>query len=171
MSGLERLIVDLVQIAEAPLYSTYRWLGKQLGRDLPLSEFLRITTEAIERDVIRLWIVDAETGDRTELFEVPHSLEYRYTAEPFLDEHYDPFGMSLTLGAAADVEGEPEWEFELNFDDLLFEITAVPGQEDKALDQLARCYPELRADVTASEDFGGLRRVVGTLSFASGSKA
>lgn len=167
MSGLERLIVDLVQIAEAPLYSTYRWLGRQLGRDVPLSEFLRITNEAIERDVLRLWSVDSETGDRTEVFEVPRDLERRYAAEPSLDERYDPFGMSLTLGAAADVEAEPEWEFTLNFDDLLFEITAVPGQEDEALGQLARCYPELRAAVTAYEDLGALRRVVGTLRHAS----
>lgn len=169
MSGLERLIADLVQIAEAPLYSTYRWLGRQLGRDVPLSEFLRVVAAAIERDVLRLWSVDAKTGDRTELYEVPPDLERRYVAEPSLDARYDPFGMSLTLGAAADVDAEPEWEFTVNFDDRIFEITAMAGREDAALDQLSRCYPDLHPAVTAREDRGELRRLVGTLSHATGS--
>lgn len=168
MSGLERLIVDLVQIAEAPLYSTYRWLGRQLGRDVPLSEFLRVVASAIDRDVLRLWSVEAETGDRTELYEMPPDLERRYVAEPSLDARYDPFGMSLTLGAAADVDSEPEWEFTVNFDDHIFEITAVPGREDEALDQLGRCYPDLHPAVTARENSGALRRLVGTLRHAPG---
>lgn len=163
MSGLERLVADLLQIAETPLYSAYRWLGRQLGRDIALSEFLQTVSEAIERDVFRLWIVDVRTGDRSELFEVPSDLWRRYVNEPFLDERYDPFGVSLTLGGAAEVAAEPEWEFTLNFDDLIFEIAAVPGEEEKALDQLARCYPDVRAAVTAREDRGSLRRLVGTL--------
>lgn len=167
MSGLERLIVDLVQIAEAPVYSTYRWLGRELGRDVLLSEFLRVIAQAIERDVLRLWSVDRETGDRTELFEVLPDLERRYTVEPGLDDRYDPFGLSLTLGAAADVDAEPEWEFTLNFDDLVFEITALRGHEDEALDQLARCYPDLCASVTSREERGALRRLVGAFCHAS----
>lgn len=169
MSGLERLIMDLVQIAEAPLYSAYRWLGRQLGRDVPLSEFLQVVAAAIERDVLRLWSVETETGDRTELYEVPADLERRYRAEPSLDARYDPFGMSLTLGAAANVDAEPEWEFTVNFDDRIFEIRAIPGREEDALKQLSRCYPELRPAVTALEDRGELRRLVGTLRPATGS--
>lgn len=169
MSGLERLIVDLVQIAEAPLYSTYRWLGRQLGRDVSLSEFLRVVAGAIERDVLRLWSIDAATGDRTELFEVPPDLAQRYAAEPSLDARYDPFGMSLTMGAAAHVEPEPEWEFTVNFEDRIFEITVMAGRESEAIDQLARCYPDLRPAVTAREDRGEFRRLVGTLSHATGS--
>lgn len=169
MSGLEWLIVDLVQIAEAPLYSTYRWLGRQLGRDVLLSEFLLVVAAAVERDVLRLWSVDSDTGDRTELYDVPSDLEQRYVAEPSLDSCYDPFGMSLTLGAAADVDAEPEWEFTVDFDHRLFEITAMVGREEEALHQLSRCYPDLRPAVTAREDRGGLRRVVGTLGHATGS--
>lgn len=168
MSALERLIVDLVQVAEAPLYSTYRWLGGQLGRDLSLSEFLRVVAAAIEGDVLRLWSVDAKTGDRTELYDVPEDLERRYAAEPALDSRYDPFGISLTLGAAADVDAEPEWEFTVNFDDRVFEITAVPGREAEALSELSRCYPDLRPIVTASEDRGQLRRLAGSLRHVSG---
>ena len=167
MTGLERLIVDLVQIAEAPLYSTYRWLGRQLGRDMPLGEFLRIIAQAVERDVLRLWTVDTETGDRTELFEMPPGLEYRYFDEPALDDRYDPFGLSLTLGTATDVDAQPEWEFTLNFDDLVFEIVAVAGHEAEALDELRRCYPNLRAAVNARENRGALRRLVGTLCVCS----
>ncbi|MCZ7627610.1 MAG: hypothetical protein M5U19_00195 [Microthrixaceae bacterium] len=169
MSGLERLIVDLVQIAEAPLYSTYRWLGRQLGRDLPLSEFLRVVAAAIERDVVRLWHVDANTGDRTELYGLPSDLKRQYAAEVSLDSRYDPFGMSLTLGGAVDVDADPEWEFTVDFDDRVFEITAMPGLEEEALGQLSRCYPDLRPTVTASEDRGELRHLVGTLRHATGS--
>jgi hypothetical protein len=42
MNSVELLLVDLVQVAETPLYSAYRWLAKRLGRELPLSEFLRM---------------------------------------------------------------------------------------------------------------------------------
>lgn len=166
MSGLERLILDLVQIAEAPVYSTYRWLGRELGRDMPLSEFLRIIGRAIERDVLRLWSIDPRSGDRTELFDVPPDLESRYQNEPELDERFDPFGLSLTLGATADVEAEPEWELDLDFDEGVFELELHGGHEAEALEQLARCYPDLRASVTARQDDGGVRRVVGTLTTA-----
>jgi hypothetical protein len=163
MTGLERLILDLVQIAEAPLYSTYRWLGRRLGRDVPLSEFLKVVAAAVARDVLRLWSVDATSGDRAEMFEVPPDLERRYAAEPKLDSRYDPFGISLTLGSAAEVEAEPAWEFTVNFDDHIFEIKAEVGREDEALAQLSRCYPDLRPAVTVREDQGEVRRLVGTL--------
>ncbi len=139
-----------------------------MGRDLPLSEFLRVVAAAIERDVLRLWHVDAKTGDRTELYEVPADLEGQYATEASLDSRYDPFGISLTLGAAADVDADPDWEFTINFDDRVFEITATPGMEREALDHLSRCYPDLRPTVTASEERGGLGHLVGTLRHATG---
>lgn len=163
MSGLEQLIVDLVQIAEAPLYSTYRWLGRQLGRDLSLSEFLRVTEQAVARDVLRLWSVDADTGDRTELFDVPPDLADRYSAAQPIDDTYDPFGLSLTLGVSVDVDAEPDWAFTLDFGQGTFEISAVSGREDEALSQLVRCYPDLRPTVTAREERGGRRWLSGTL--------
>lgn len=143
MTGLERLIVDLVQIAEAPLYSTYRWLGCQLGRELRFSEFLRIVGRAVEDGILRLWSVDSRSGDRTEYFVAPTDLEARYGAKPKLDDSYDPFGFSLTLGAAADSDTEPDWELGLDFEDNVFEVTAVPGYEMDALDALGRCLPDL----------------------------
>lgn len=76
-------------------------------------------------------------------------------------------GLSLTLGAAADVGATPEWEFAVNFDHRLFEITAAAGREDEALDQLSRCYPDLRPTVTVREDCGERWRLVGTLSDAN----
>jgi hypothetical protein len=128
-----------------------------------------VVAGAIELDVLRLWSVDPETGDRTRLYEVPPDLEQRYAGEPSLDARYDPFAMSLTLGAAADVEAEPEWEFTVNFEDRIFEITAMAGREDEAFEQLSRCYPDLRPTLTAREDRGESRRLVGTLSCATGS--
>lgn len=167
MTGLECLIVDLVGIAEAPVYSTYRWLGRQLGRDVSLSEFLHVVGQAIERDVVRLWSIDTGSAERTELFSVPPDLQTRYESEPGLDDRYDPFGLSLTLGASADVDAEPEWKFRLDFDDQVFEITAQVGHEAEALEQLTRCYPELRPSVTVREEHGQVRRLVGTFSDGS----
>lgn len=166
MTGLERLIIELVQMAEAPLYSTYRWLGQELGRELRLSEFLRIVGGALREDLLRLWSIDPRSGERTEYFAVPPDLEARYSAEPELDGSYDPFGLSLTLGAAADSDADPKWMFHLHFEDHVFEVIAIPGHEMEALDAIGRCFPDLQAFETAREDTDGLRRIVGTLTDA-----
>lgn len=79
-----------------------------------------------------------------------------------------PLWMSLTLGAAADVDAAPEWEFTVNFDDRVFEITAMAGREEEALDELSRCYPDLRPAVTAREERGQLRHLTGSLRNVSG---
>jgi len=163
MTGVEQLIVDLVQNAESPLYSTYRWVGQQLGRDVSLSEFLQVASRAVEQDIVRLWSVDSETGDRTELYDVPPNLEHRYATESPLDTQYDPCGMSLSLGSAADSVRDPEWEFQLDFENDVFRISARSGYEPKALDELARCYPDLRLSVTDREEHGGYCRVDGTM--------
>lgn len=166
VTGLEQLIIDLVQMAEAPLYSTYRWLGQQLGHELRLSEFLRIVGSAVSKDLLRLWSVDYPSGDRTEHFAVPADLEVRYSTEPGLDRTYDPFGFSLTLGAAADVDAEPNWQLRVDFEDQAFEVTAVPGHEMEALDAFGRCFPDLHVVETAREETDGLCRIVGTVTDA-----
>lgn len=98
MNSIELLLVDLVRVAEAPLYSAYRWLGKQCGRQLRLGEFLVLVDRLVSMDVLRLWEIDHRSGDRSELYAVPDSLEARYSAIEDLDDRFDPFGLSVTLG-------------------------------------------------------------------------
>lgn len=163
MNGLERLILDLVEIAEAPLYSTYRWLGRQLGRDLVLREFLEVVERAVEKDVLRLWSIDSSTGDRTEYFCVPSGLDDRYRSVTDLDERYDPFGLSLTPGASVEEDTRPDWEFSLDFERLTFTISAAPGHERNALEEIELCYPDFQARVTGREETDRGCRLVGML--------
>jgi hypothetical protein len=116
MTTVELLLLDLVGIAESPLYSSYRWLDRRLAHKLSLNSFLSFVERLIASDVVRLWSVDARTGDRTELYSIPESLLDRYSELTGLDETFDPFGLSLTLGAAApdDVAAEPQWSFDLD---------------------------------------------------------
>lgn len=120
ISDLEQVILDLVQMAESPLYSTYRWLEHETGRDISFSEFRRVVNGGIEHGVFRLWILDV-AGDRRELIEIPPDLESRYMKEPVLEDSHDPFGMSLTLGAHA-VHEEPDWKVDVDFKKGVFEL-------------------------------------------------
>jgi hypothetical protein len=166
MNSVELMVTDLVQIAEAPLYSTYRWLGRQLGRDLPLGEFLRLVDELIARDVLRLWEVDHRSHDRTELFGVPEGLEERYRTAEGLDESFDPFGLSLTLGTAADVEAEPSWEVDFDFERGRFELLAEAGIDDDAVKQASRYFPDVALVAEQREPAGGRVRIVGRIDAA-----
>lgn len=166
MNSVELLLVDLVQIAEAPLYSTYRWLGRQLGRDLPLGEFLRLVDELVARDVLRLWEVDHRSHDRTELFSVPEGLDERYRSADGLDGSFDPFGLSLTLGAAADIEAEPAWEVDFDFERGRFELVADEGTDDDAVIQASRYFPDVALVAERRESVGGRVRVLGRIDTA-----
>lgn len=115
MNSVE-LLLDLVRIAEVPLYSSYCWLGGQFGCQLSLGEFLRLVEDLLARDVLRLWEIDPQSHDRTELFAVPEGLKERYRSVGELDGRFDPFGLSLTLGASAQVDVEPSWEIDLDFE-------------------------------------------------------
>lgn len=136
MTGVEWLIVDLVATGEAPLYPTYVWVGRRLGRATSLREFLQIVAAAVEADVLRLWNVDPVFGDRTELFSVPPELASRYEGETTLDESYDPFALSLTLGVAADVDRKPRWEVSLDFDEGSFELIVRDADASEAIAQV-----------------------------------
>lgn len=166
MNSVELLVVDVVQIAEAPLYSTYRWLGRQLGRDLPLGEFLRLVDELIARDVLRLWEVDHRSHDRTELFGVPEGLQERYEAAEGLDGSFDPFGLSLTLGAAADTDAEPSWEVDFDFERGRFQLLADEGTDDDAVMQASRYFPDVTLVAEQREPAGGRIRIVGRIDTA-----
>lgn len=163
MNSVELMVIDLVAIAEAPLYSTYRWMGQRLGRELPLGEFVRLVDELIARDVLRLWEVDYGSHDRTELFGVPDDLENRYRATTGLDDSFDPFGLSLTLGPAADVEAEPSWEADFDFEVGRFELLAEAGHDDDAVKEASRYFRDVVLVAERRESAGDRVRIVGRM--------
>lgn len=160
MNSIELMVIDLVQIAEAPLYSTYRWLCREMGRDVPMREFLRLIDRLIERDILRLWETDHRSHDRTEHFRVPQSLEVRYGSVD-LDDEYDPFGFTLTLDPAADVEAEPAWELEFDLEAGRFELLANAGEEDEAIEQASRFFPDVTLLTEEKAKAGGRVRMLG----------
>lgn len=143
MNGIEALLVDLVQAAESPLYSSYRWLGRQLGRDVSMPEFLRLVDRLVQLDVLRLWSVDPKSRERTRLPAVPQGLAQQYAGIEDLDDGFDPFVLSLTLGPAADVDSAPEWEVDLDFDHGTFRLKANAGVESMAMRRLALLFPDV----------------------------
>lgn len=145
MNSIELSLVELVDIAETPLYSAYCWLRRHLSGPLALGGFLEMVDGLVQRDVVRLWSVDVESGDRTELFQVPASLEGDYLGVEELDDRYDPFGLSISTGAAAhaDPTEEREWDFDLDGREGTFSLRFAAGLQGAALATIARLLPDL----------------------------
>jgi hypothetical protein len=161
INALAEIILDLVQMAESPLYSTYKWVGQQLGRDVAMSEFFRAVDDAIREDLLRLFSVDS--GVRTELFSLPPDLESRYKSEPDLDDAYDPFSLTLTPGIKAP-EHEPDWEMDIDFEGDTFALLVRESDPEAILAQVARLYPGLRFLPSIREELTNGMRVSGTIA-------
>jgi hypothetical protein len=162
MNSIEILLVELVAMAESPLYSAYRWLGNQLGRSVPLPRFLSLVNDLMDRDILRLWQVD-DSYDRTELFEVPTQLAEAYLDIAPTTESFDPFGYILTLGPKAEVGSEPEWKIDINFEKRTFELLALNPHADleEILIKLNDYFPDVSLLPTSSSNAKGQLRVVG----------
>jgi len=143
MNSIDLRLLELLQIAEAPVYSAYRWLSRQLGRELSMAEFLRLLASLLEEDVVCLWAVDLTTQERSPWSEIPPDLEERYAEIPDLDDSFDPFGLSLTLGRAADLDASPDWEVDFDFEERRSVVTAKPHALESAQQQLRRLFPDL----------------------------
>jgi hypothetical protein len=141
MTGIDVLLLSLVQIAETPLYSAYAWLGKQLGRDLSLTEFLAVIDRLNSEEILRLWKIDPTTGARVDLAKIPSGLEIRYRTYPNLDPSFDPFSLSLTPGLKAPKRPRPEWEVDLDFEKRVFRVRARAGMDASALRELSALFP------------------------------
>jgi len=150
MNSIERDLLDLLDLAESPCYSTFCWLRSRLGGHLSLRAFLTLSNELVQRDAIRMWSIDPGSGDRTKLFAVPDSLAHDYLAAQALDDRFDPFGLSFTVGPAAPAHArdEPEWTFELNAADETFILRARPEMRGEACATVARLLPDLVLDPT-----------------------
>lgn len=168
MNGIEACLLDLVQVAESPLYSAYRWLGREVGRQLPMEAFLELVDDLVDDQALCLWSVDPDSERRTELRSVPRGLERRYAElEGELDGSFDPFALSLTLGPRAQVDAEPDWWVDFDFDAARFQIEAKAGHDGEALRQLGRLFP----DVTLVEEerlpMDGRIRIAGSATAAA----
>ncbi|MDX6649958.1 MAG: hypothetical protein QOJ97_1909 [Solirubrobacteraceae bacterium] len=159
MNSIDLMLLDLVQIAETPVYSAHRWQNRQLGRESSMAEFFRALARLVEEDVVRLWAVDSTTHERVRWSEVPSDLDQRYARVPDLDDSFDPFGLSLTLGPAADLDASPDWEVDIDFNDRRFQVTAKPGAIEGARQQIRRLFPDLEF-VEADTSLGGDRVVI-----------
>lgn len=167
MTPIEAMLLDLIRIAESPLYSAYRWLGREIGRDMRLDRFLALIDHLLEADTLRLWLVDPATQERTRLPRVPAQLDARYSAESTLDPAFDPFGLSLTLGPSARRDEDPEWEVDFDFAQGRFHLTAVVGREAKALGQLERLFPDLELHQRERTQDGDRAQIFGVVNEAS----
>jgi hypothetical protein len=128
-----------------------------------MAEFFRLLAPLLENDVVRLWLVDIATEERSRRNEIPSDLEERYAEIPDLDDSFDPFGLSLTLGPAADLEERPDWEVDFDFEQRRFVVIAKPHAIESVQQQVGRLFPDLDF---AEEDRGvaGDRvRIVGSV--------
>lgn len=155
MNGIQAALLDLVRIAESPLYSAYRWLGRELGRELAMTEFLRLVEELVDQEALCLWSVDIESEERTRLMHAPDRLANDYASLGHTDDSFDPFGLSLTLGPAAEPDADPDWEVDLDFESGKFQLDVRAGRGDDALAQVRRLFPDvelLETDHSGTDD-------------------
>lgn len=164
MSSIDLRLLALLQIAESPLYSAYRWLGRQMGGTIPMGEFFKLLAPLLDEDVVRLWCVDVATGERSRWAEIPADLERRFADTPDLDESFDPFGLSLTLGPAADVDATPQWEIDFDLEKRRFVVAAQSDAVDSAQGHLRRLFPDLVFVADSRDAFGDRVRVTGSVA-------
>jgi len=163
MNSLHRHLLDLLRMAETPVYSAYRWLGRQSGHQLALSAFLQLVQDLLDKDAIQLWTIEADTGEATQLHSLPANLATRDASLDHDDERYDPLCLSLTLGPAAEPDVEPDWEFDLDFQGGTFGLHAAPTEVNHALRQLGRYFPDVTLMPEDTTRNGKRTRIIGQI--------
>lgn len=155
MTRAELLLVELVNLGESPLYSAMAWLASELDRPVEIGEFLTILGGLVERDIVRLWSVDRTSHDRTELYAVPAGLVEKYQRSRHVDQRFDPFGLSLTIGPAATEPPAPPWEVEWSIERGEFSLRAEPSEVDRALAAIAERVLDRRLVVVETNEKNG----------------
>lgn len=143
MNSIERSLLELIRIAETPLYSAYRWLHTDVGRELSLMSFRRMIGKLMADDVLQLWHTDAVTGVRNRLISVPANLEALYASSSDLDDAFDPFGLSLTVGGATGDNLTSSWTIDFDEAASRFYFRAPLAQECNTFSEAQELFPEL----------------------------
>jgi len=163
MNSLHLLLLELLRMAETPVYSAFRWLGQQLGRPIALQEFVQLVDDLLEKNAIQLRAVDVDTGEAKQLHALPPDLATRYVTFGYTDGSSDPLGLSLTVGPAAEPDVEAAWEFDIDFQRGTFDLTATPANARRALGQLGRYFPDVTIVPEQTTREEGHTRIVGWL--------
>ena len=143
MNSLQHRLIELVRIAETPLYSAYKWLTKEVGRDLSLMGFRKMVSELTSSGVLQLWQIDPVTGERSRLQSVPANLPELYTASPDLDDAFDAFGYSLTVGERIDRELPASWTIDFHEATASFFCRARLEREHEAMSEIRELFPDV----------------------------
>jgi hypothetical protein len=167
MNPIERRLLGLVEIAETPLYSAYRWLGRDLGGgDLSMPGFLQLVERLVECNVVQLWRIDLDTHERQRMTSLPSGLAARYATISDLDDGYDPFAMSLTVGPSAESREDPAWECDLDFSARRFVIRARAEAVAEAHTQLSCLWGSVTFHEQRRMEDGSQVRIEGVLGHA-----
>lgn len=143
MNSIDLTLLELLQVAETPVYSAHGWLGRRLGHDVALDEFLSLVAALMRDDVVRLWVIDAATHERTRLSALPSGLPQSYRELPVSDDAFDPFGLSLTLNPTADLAATPVWQVDLDFEGGSYILEACPRLVEDASRAMQRTFPDV----------------------------
>jgi len=160
VNDIDLTTLDLVCNGEAPLYSTFRWVCRQLDHEFSVDDFLCRVDELLKQDILRLWIVE-RPGCRTRLLVVPQDLATNYEERHLTSDEYDPFALSLTLGANTVRDDAPAWEVDIDFKQGVFRLLVREGDSDAALGQVAQIYPDRRFMVTSRSEEDSSRVLLG----------
>ena len=170
MTPVAAALLDLLSLAETPLYSAYSALNRDFGSRMTLRAFLDFIRREISREEVRLWQVNLDSGARTEFFDVPTELEDRYEelgAE--LDDAYDPFGYSLAVGRKAPMRPDAGWEADLDFRTGTYAIVLIDDSEpDHAVSELESLFPGSTFRVVGETRSGDRRVISGVIESMSG---
>jgi hypothetical protein len=158
-------LIEMLQMAETPLYSMYRVLDDDFDGNLPLPAFLEHIDALIQQGVVRLWGM-SDACERVECAGVPPDLEERY-GTVLLDRTYDPFSFTLTLGPAAPDAPEPDWEVDTDFAQGRYVIVVHRGTMAEAYQQVSRLLPSVAFLEEQRRTDGGVVRAEGALSAAA----
>ena len=143
MNSLKLFLLELVQMSETPMYSGYCYLRDRIGHPISMDEYLEMVRDLIKGEMIHLWFTKFETQERVELLGVDPDLAEQYAVLGHTDPRYDPFCLSLTLGQKANLDVEPDWEVDFDFERGNFRLRAKPAAFDQALQCVGRYFQDL----------------------------
>jgi hypothetical protein len=147
MQGIKALILDRAAVAETPLYSITRWVEQESGHPIEMKLVLRIVEDLMTDDRVRLWEVDAVSGDRTELFVMPSALVDRYAANGHTDPSFDPLGLSVTAAEPSPGSAQPAWDIDVDVEQNTFVLHVSNQLENELMAKLEVIFPLLKFEV------------------------